>query len=116
MEVDPLAIEAAEATARDWGLGNARFVARPAERAVGELPALDLALVDPPRSGLEEKLLHALIERGPRGFLYVSCEPTTLARDLAILVEGGYTVHSVELFDFFPQTYHVESLAFLTKS
>jgi 23S rRNA (uracil1939-C5)-methyltransferase len=115
VEVDPLAIEAAEATARDWGLANARFIARPAERAVGELPDLDAVIVDPPRSGLEEKLLRALIERGPRGFIYVSCEPATLARDLAILAEGGYTVHSVECFDFFPQTYHVESLAYLTK-
>lgn len=115
IEVDPLAIEAATATARDWGLDNIRFVARPAERAMGELPDLDLVIVDPPRSGLDEKLLRALIERGPRGFIYVSCEPSTLARDLAILTEGGYIVHSVEAFDFFPQTYHVESLAFLTK-
>lgn len=115
IEVDPLAIEAAEATARDWGLANCRFVARPAERALGELPVVDLLIVDPPRSGLDEKLLRALIERGPRAFVYVSCEPATLARDLAILAAGGYTVHSVEVFDFFPQTYHVESLAFLTK-
>jgi 23S rRNA (uracil1939-C5)-methyltransferase len=115
IEVDPLAIAAAEATAQDWGLANCRFVARPAEKALGELPEVDLVIVDPPRSGLDEKLLRALIERGPRGFIYISCEPATLARDLAILAEGGYTVHSVEVFDFFPQTYHVESLAFLTK-
>jgi 23S rRNA (uracil1939-C5)-methyltransferase len=115
VEVDPRAIAAAEATAREWGLAGCRFVARPAERAVGELPDLDLVIVDPPRSGLDEKLLRALIARGPRGFIYVSCEPATLARDLAILTAGGYTAHSVELFDFFPQTYHVESLAFLTK-
>jgi 23S rRNA (uracil1939-C5)-methyltransferase len=115
IEVDPLAIAAAEQTARDWGVENCRFVARPAEKALGELPAVDLVIVDPPRSGLDEKLLRALIERGPRGFVYVSCEPATLARDLAILVAGGYTAGSVEVFDFFPQTYHVESLAFLTK-
>ena len=115
VEVDPLAIEAAEATAREWGLEGCRFIARPAERAVGELPQLDAIIVDPPRSGLDDKLLRALIARGPRGFIYVSCEPATLARDLAMLVTGGYTVQSVELFDFFPQTYHVESLAFLTK-
>jgi len=116
IEVDPLAIAAAEATAREWGVENCRFVARPAEKALGELPTVDLVIVDPPRSGLEEKLLRALIERGPRGFIYVSCEPATLARDLAILAEGGYTTHSVEVFDFFPQTYHVESLAFLTRT
>ncbi len=115
IEVDPLAIEAAEATAAEWGLTNCRFVARPAERALGELPAVDLVIVDPPRSGLDEKLLRSLIERGQRGFVYVSCEPSTLARDLAILTAGGYAVRSVEIFDFFPQTYHVESLAFLEK-
>jgi 23S rRNA (uracil1939-C5)-methyltransferase len=115
IEVDPLAIEAAEATAAEWGLTNCRFVARPAERALGELPDVDLVIVDPPRSGLDEKLLRSLIERGPRGFVYVSCEPSTLARDLAILTEGGYAVRSVEIFDFFPQTYHVESLAVLEK-
>ena len=107
--------KAAEATAAEWGLTNCRFVARPAERALGELPAVDLVIVDPPRSGLDEKLLRSLIERGPRGFVYVSCEPSTLARDLAILTAGGYAVRSVEIFDFFPQTYHVESLAFLEK-
>ncbi|MGN6809254.1 MAG: class I SAM-dependent RNA methyltransferase [Thermomicrobiales bacterium] len=115
IEVDPLAIDAAEATAREWGLANCRFVARPADRALSELPAVDAVIVDPPRSGLDEKLLRALIERGPQGFIYVSCEPATLARDLAILTDGGYTVQSVELFDFFPQTYHIESLAYLTK-
>ncbi len=116
IEVDPLAIAAAEETARTWGVENCRFVARPAEKALGELLEVDLVIVDPPRSGLEEKLLRALIERGPRGFVYVSCEPATLARDLAILTAGGYTIESVEVFDFFPQTYHVESLAFLTRA
>ncbi len=115
IEVDPLAIAAAEETARQWGTENCRFVARPAEKALNELPAVDLVIVDPPRSGLDTKLLHALIERGPAGFIYVSCEPATLARDLAILTAGGYTVESVEMFDFFPQTYHVESLAYLTR-
>lgn len=115
IEVDPLAIAAAEETARRWGVENCRFVARPAEKALGELPEVDLVIVDPPRSGLDEKLLRALIARGPEGFIYVSCEPSTLARDLAILVAESYTVESVEIFDFFPQTYHVESLAFLRK-
>jgi len=115
IEVDPLAIAAAEETARRWGVENCRFVARPAEKALHELPEVDLVIVDPPRSGLEEKLLRSLIARGPEGFIYVSCEPSTLARDLAILVAEGYTVESVEMFDFFPQTYHVESLAFLRR-
>lgn len=115
IEIDALAIDAATATASALGLGATRFIARPAGKALAELEALDLVIVDPPRSGLDEKLLRALIERAPRGFIYVSCEPATLARDLAVLTAGGYTLHSVELFDFFPQTYHVESLAYLAK-
>lgn len=115
VEVDPLAIAAAAETARQWGIENCRFVARPAEKALSELSEVDLVIVDPPRSGLDEKLLRALIARGPEGFIYVSCEPATLARDLAILTAEGYSVESVELFDFFPQTYHIESLAFLRK-
>lgn len=115
IEIDALAIEAATATASALGLEAITFMARPVGKALAELDELDLVIVDPPRSGLDDKLLRALVERGPRGFIYVSCEPATLARDLGLLVAGGYTVRSVDVFDFFPQTYHVESLAYLTK-
>lgn len=115
IEIDGLAIEAAVATAAALGLDSPRFIARPVGKAIADLDRLDLAIVDPPRSGLDEKLLRALLVKAPRGFIYVSCEPATLARDLALLTAGGYTTQSVELFDFFPQTYHVESLAFLTR-
>ncbi len=82
--------------------------------AARELPALDefdLAIVDPPRSGLDGQLIPALAQAGPRRIAYVSCEPATLARDAARLVAEGYTPVLVQPVDLFPQTYHVETVA-----
>ncbi|MDQ2786344.1 MAG: methyltransferase domain-containing protein [Chloroflexota bacterium] len=114
IEVDPAAIAAARETARRWGLTNIEFFAKPAEKAMDLLPDLALALVDPPRSGLDPRVTDAIIAKRPRQFVYVSCNPVTLARDLQSFVGGGYTLQTLELFDFFPQTAHVESLAYLT--
>lgn len=114
IEVDPAAIAAARETARLWGLTNIAFFAKPAEKAMDLLPALELALVDPPRSGLEPRVIDAIIATRPRQFVYVSCNPVTLARDLRSFIDRGYTLRTLELFDFFPQTAHVESLAYLT--
>jgi len=114
IEVDPAAIAAARETAKLWGLANIEFFAKPAEKAMDLLPDLDLALVDPPRSGLDPRVTDAIIAKHPRQFVYVSCNPVTLARDLRSFISGGYTLRTLELFDFFPQTSHVESLAYLT--
>jgi 23S rRNA (uracil1939-C5)-methyltransferase len=97
-----------------WGLTNIDFFARPAEKAMDLLPELALALVDPPRSGLDVRVTNAIIAKRPRQFVYVSCNPVTLARDLQLFIGAGYTLRTLELFDFFPQTSHVESLAYLT--
>jgi 23S rRNA (uracil1939-C5)-methyltransferase len=114
IEVDPAAIAAARETARMWVLANIDFFARPAEKAMDLLPDLALALVDPPRSGLDARVTDAIVAKRPRQFVYVSCNPVTLARDLQLFVGAGYTLRHLELFDFFPQTSHVESLAYLT--
>ncbi len=114
IEVDPAAIAAARETAKLWGLANIEFFAKPAEKAMDLLPDLALALVDPPRSGLDPRVTAAIIAKRPRQFVYVSCNPVTLARDLRSFITGGYTLRTLELFDFFPQTSHVESLAYLT--
>ncbi|MDQ6906897.1 MAG: methyltransferase domain-containing protein, partial [Chloroflexota bacterium] len=114
IEVDPAAIAAARETARLWDLTNIDFFAKPAEKAMDLLPDLALALVDPPRSGLDPRVADAIIAKRPRQFVYVSCNPVTLARDLRVFIAGGYTLRTLELFDFFPQTSHVESLAYLT--
>lgn len=79
-----------------------------------ELPALgtfDLAVVDPPRTGIQPRTLEALADTGARRVAYVSCDPATLARDAACLAVAGYEVESVTAHDLFPQTYHVESVA-----
>jgi 23S rRNA (uracil1939-C5)-methyltransferase len=113
IELDPAATAAAHETARLWGLTNIELFARPAEKAMDLLPDLDLALVDPPRSGLDPRVTAAIIAKRPRQFVYVSCNPVTLARDLRAFTDAGYTIHWLELFDFFPQTSHVETLVYL---
>ncbi|MGH9173527.1 MAG: methyltransferase, partial [Vicinamibacterales bacterium] len=111
LEIDPRAVEAAKVTAAAWGLASIDYVAAPAEEAVARLPRLDLAIVDPPRTGLDETTMTALIERDIPRIVYVSCSPITYARDAAQLVRAGYRIERYELFDFYPQTVHVEGLA-----
>jgi 23S rRNA (uracil1939-C5)-methyltransferase len=67
-------------------------------------------LCNPPRTGLDQALIKALIEEKPNCLLYVSCMPSTLARDLKQLIQGGYRIQSIQGFDMFPQTTHVEVL------
>jgi 23S rRNA (uracil1939-C5)-methyltransferase len=69
-----------------------------------------LVVVDPPRSGLEDKVTTLLARMAPRYMTYVSCDPATLARDLKILLDQGYVTNEIHLVDLFPQTYHLESV------
>lgn len=75
----------------------------------------DLVLVDPPRAGVERRVLDAIVALGSRAVIYVSCDPSTLARDAARLIAGGYRLVDVTPFDLFPQTYHIESISLFTK-
>jgi 23S rRNA (uracil1939-C5)-methyltransferase len=74
----------------------------------------DIALLDPPRPGLNNEAMKRVMELAPERIAYVSCNPSTFARDLGKL-SGLYTIDSVRMIDLFPNTYHVESIAFLTK-
>jgi len=74
----------------------------------------DAVIVDPPRSGLSEQVLTYLLKGACKTLRYVSCDPATLARDCKILTDGKYVLESVQPFDFFPQTTHVESVAYFT--
>ena len=71
----------------------------------------DVILVDPPRTGLEKLVVDGLLKLNPRVIAYVSCDPSTLARDAARLINGGYRLKDVTPFDLFPQTYHIESIS-----
>jgi 23S rRNA (uracil1939-C5)-methyltransferase len=70
----------------------------------------DLIVVDPPRGGLGKAVIHSLEKLGAHSIIYVSCDPATLARDLASLVRAGYSVERAHLVDLFPQTFHIESV------
>lgn len=72
-------------------------------------------ILDPPRAGCEPAAVAELIRLGPQRLVYVSCEPSTHARDLVSLVRGGYRVRRAAIVDMFPQTYHIESVALLER-
>ncbi len=75
----------------------------------------DLAVVDPPRSGLGDRVARMLVTMGAPRVVYVSCDPVTLARDLVVLVAAGYRIEQLHLVDLFPQTYHLESVVHLAR-
>lgn len=81
----------------------------------GWLAGADALLVDPPRVGLEGRVREAIAKHGPPVVVYVSCDPATLARDLAVFAASGYRLASVLAFDLFPQTPHVEAIVRLER-
>lgn len=106
--------EAVRATTEQYLSGSANT------RRVGKgaiIPHLsykpDLAVVDPPRVGLGERVARLLVTLSAPRVVYVSCDPVTLARDLVILLAGGYRIEQIHLVDLFPQTYHLETVVHL---
>lgn len=114
IESDPLAIEAGRKTAAEWGLTTIEFLAEDAASGLGDRRD-EVVVVDPPRSGLAPLVIDALVEDPPEVLLYVSCLPQSLARDLVPLTQAGFRVEHLELFDFYPQTFHSEALAVLRR-
>jgi 23S rRNA (uracil1939-C5)-methyltransferase len=114
------AVEIYAPAVRDAGINLAGF--RNVDLRVGVIEAalprgeVDAAVVDPPRAGMKPKALEALAARVPGKIVYVSCDPTTLARDAKMLVARGYRLNDVQPVDLFPQTYHVESVALFMKA
>jgi len=113
IEIVPEAIENAKANAKRNGIENATFLCGDANRE--ELAAADVIVVDPPRKGCEESLLQRIASLAPRRFVYISCNPDTLARDVAVMAKYGYTTDTVYPFDLFPRTGHVESVVCLKR-
>ena len=116
VEGEPGAVADLAANARAHSLGNLRAVAVPVSEFLRRFAERrpDLVVLDPPRAGVGRNSLRRLIALAPAQIRYLSCHPPTLARDLGVLVEGGYQLDSVEMFDFFPQTFHIETLIRLT--
>ncbi|NOH01249.1 MAG: class I SAM-dependent RNA methyltransferase [Chloroflexi bacterium] len=78
---------------------------------VGQIANLPYMIADPPRAGIDKHALDAILQINPQVIAYISCDPSTLARDAARLIKGGYTLQQVTPFDLFPQTYHIESIS-----
>lgn len=76
----------------------------------------DVIVADPPRTGLDPRFLEAVLRTKPKRFVYVSCNPSTLAKDCKVLIDGGYKLEWVQPVDMFPQTSHVEAVVLLSKN
>ena len=117
VEVIPQAVEDARDNARRNGIENAEFFCGDAGQAALDLEQKgtrpDVVIVDPPRKGLNADTIEALHRMRPRRIVYVSCDPTTLARDVALLKERGYALQNAMAADLFPRCSHVESIAVL---
>ncbi|MCR4435643.1 MAG: 23S rRNA (uracil(1939)-C(5))-methyltransferase RlmD [Clostridiales bacterium] len=91
---------------------NVEFIVGEAEKVIPEMHSrgvrADVVVVDPPRKGCDEGLLKTLVSMAPERIVYISCNPSTLARDLGYLVENGFRAVEVQPVDMFPHTYHVE--------
>lgn len=113
-----IAVESSPSAADDFTVNldefdNVELYEAPVEAV---LPGLDLRpdiiLLDPPRAGLGQKAIEAMLPLKAPVLAYVSCDPATLARDARFLIEGGYTLDQITPFDMFPQTHHIESISF----
>ncbi len=116
IEVVGEAIEAAKENAKLNGIENCCFEVGKVREVLPELKKdfkPDVVVVDPPRKGCHQEVLETFAQLEPNRIVYVSCNPSSLARDLKILKELGYKTVEVQPVDMFPQTYHIESVALL---
>ncbi|MEI3425419.1 MAG: 23S rRNA (uracil(1939)-C(5))-methyltransferase RlmD [Christensenellales bacterium] len=118
VELNADAIRDAKENARRNGVENARFLCDDAGRFMQKLAkegnAPDVVMMDPPRAGSDQKFLQSLLMLKPKRVVYVSCNPETLARDLRVLVDGGYQAEWATPVDMFPGTEHVETVVLLS--
>ena len=119
VEIIPQAIDNAWINAKENKVENVEFFVGESEVVIPDLinngVKADVVVVDPPRKGCDKKLLDAITNIDAKKIVYVSCDPSTLGRDLAILEENGYKTLEVQPVDMFPNTSHVETVALLRR-
>lgn len=114
VEIVEEAVEAAKENAALNGLSNCDFIAGDVLKVLDSLTERpDLIVLDPPRDGIHPKALPKIMNYGVDRMVYISCKPTSLARDLVVLQAGGYAVEKVCCVDMFPGTHHVETVCLL---
>lgn len=116
VEIIPEAVKAAKENAKLNGLANCEFIAGDVLKVIDEIEEKpDYIVLDPPRDGIHPKALEKIIRYGVPQMVYISCKPTSLARDLEVLQARGYEVKKVCCVDMFPATVHVETVCLLSK-
>ena len=118
IESNTAAASDGEVNLRQNGCGQARIVPAQVEQALPGVAAdgpWDVVVLDPPRQGCSRGVLDRLVSVQAKRLIYVSCDPSTLARDLSVLIRGGYRCTSLRPIDLFPQTFHLESVALLER-
>lgn len=114
VEIVEEAVEAAKKNAQLNGLDNCSFLAGDVLKALDEIEVKpDYIILDPPRDGIHPKALEKIIVYGVQNMVYISCKPTSLARDLEVFIARGYEVKRVQCVDMFPGTVHVETVVCL---
>jgi len=116
VEIVEEAVEAARENAGLNGINNCEFIAGDVLKVIDDIKERpDIIVLDPPRDGVNPKALKKIIDYGVDRIVYISCKPTSLARDLEMLQERGYKVERVCAVDMFPQTVHVETVVLMSR-
>lgn len=116
VEIVEEAVEAAKENAELNGLDNCTFWAGDVLKVIDELGEVpDLIMLDPPRDGVNPKALMKILNFGVDRLVYIACKPTSLARDLEMIQGRGYKVEKISCVDLFPNTYHVETVAVMSR-
>ena len=118
IEIVPEAVENAKRNAKKNGVDNVEFLCGDVAQTVMELKKIakpDTVILDPPRKGCDNAMLELLSELAPEKIVYISCNPATLARDMAYFCDNGYIHGAVQPVDLFPQTSHVECVVLMSR-
>ncbi|MCR4618376.1 MAG: 23S rRNA (uracil(1939)-C(5))-methyltransferase RlmD [Lachnospiraceae bacterium] len=117
VEIVAEAVEAAKVNAAGNGLKNCKFIAGDVLKVIDDIEEKpDMIILDPPRDGIHPKAIGKIIDYGVKYILYISCKPTSLARDLEIFIANGYEAKKIACVDQFPWTGHVETVVCLGKN